>query len=289
MDDTDYKLLQKVRDVIDVFEARDHRIVQIGDNDSGRILKLNPLFLGDKEDCLNPKEVKNLLDFMLGRSAEGVYAKLLKSYGNAFKIENEQSNSYDYNSPQRQAVGGCECDYPYKKQNVFCAEIGSIIKTEYIADFGLIKVQCKNADVYIRAVPEYKKMDTSHAHDDVFGFQVIFDDRRFNEDLGSIVYTSDKKKRDYFASSESHGVPLHSKEIVKRIDTFVTDASADGFVTIEKEKIIVEARWEDIIHKREFVFTNSEIKITDYSNEGFEIKPQRDEYYSLGYGQLYLG
>ena len=130
-------------------------------------------------------------------------------------------------------------------------------------------------------------MDTSHAHEDVFGYQVITDNGRIYEDLGSIVYTSDREKRDYFASAQSHSVPLHMRSMVKRLDTFTTSASAIGKTVISDTTIIVQAEWDGIIHIRQFELAPDRITINDYSNEVFEIVELQNKYYSLGYGQLY--
>lgn len=284
-----WEMLSRGRQIIDVFEARDHRIVQIGDNDSGRILKLKPLFMEDKEDCLNPIEIKNLLDYLLGLDSDSQYAKLMESYNRQFKPMTGRVATTDKNESHKEFFCFNEIKEKIISTKTYRVDVklGEHIRTEYISDFGIIKIQCINADVYIRTIPKYEKMDTSHSHDDVFSYQVITDNGRINEDLGSIVYTSDKEKRNFYASAQSHSVPRHSVAMMKRTDTFVTKVNAIGRVIINDKKIILEARWDGIIHIRQFELSSNGMEISDYSNECFELQEMQNNCYSLGYGQLY--
>ncbi len=285
----DLEQLMNIRTVIDVFEARDHRIIQIGDNDSGRILKLNPLFWGVKEDCLNPMELKGMLDYVLKGNIESSYAKLLSSYH--LKIKNYEykliNNERFYLRIENQKKEDSLQEYLYKKTYLMKVELGEISRIAYISDFGLLKVICENADVYIRTVPEYERMNTAHAHDDVFSYQIITENERINEDLGSIVYTSDKVRRDFFAGAKIHGVPLHKKSMLKRFDTFDASTTATGNVLISNKIIVLRAEWDGIVHERKFEFDEKEIMITDFSNEMFDVQRRKNNLYSLGYGQLY--
>lgn len=276
--------LLKLKKILNVFEARDNRIIQIGDNDSGRVLKLIPQYIGEKEDCLNPIEVKGMLDYMISRTQSGTYSMLLESYHLENNLQAHKEDDH-FDDLDLQMVNDSE--YMYKKSWTINVRLGNIIRINKINDFGLIKVICEHADVYIRTVPDYKQMDTSHAHDDVFSYQIITDKQRIHEDLGSIVYTSDKAKREYYACARSHGIPEHSIAMVKRYDTFETSVSAVGYAYIEGRTISVEARWDGIVHKRVFILDTDKIQINDFSNEDFEVHELIDKYYSLGYGQLY--
>lgn len=280
----DIERLSDLKKILNVFEARDHRIIQIGDNDSGRVLKLNPIYIGEKEDCINPFEVKKMLDYMTSRTKSGAYSMLLDSYHLENNVQTHKDEEYFFDLDSQRVS---DFEYMHKKSQTIDIELGNIIRIDQIQDFGLIKVVCEQADVYIRTVPEYKIMDTSHAHDDVFSFQVITDNQRIHEDLGSIVYTSDKEARAYFASAKSHGIPSHSIAMVKRLDIFETSVSAIGRTNIENNIIAVEASWDGIIHRREFVLDIDNMQINDFSNEDFEVHEFTDRYYSLGYGQLY--
>lgn len=280
----DIERLSDLKKILNIFEARDHRIIQIGDNDSGRVLKLNPLYIGEKEDCLNPIEVKGMLDYMTSRTQSGTYSMLLESYHPENNVQARKDDDY-FDDLDPQMVNDSE--YMYKKSQTIDVGLGNIIRINKIHDFGLLKVKCEHADVYIRTVPDYKQMDTSHAHDDVFSYQIITDKQRIHEDLGSIVYTSDKAMREYYACARSHGIPEHSIAMVKRLDTFKTSVSVVGYAYIEGSTISVEARWDGIAHKRVFVLDIDKIQINDFSNEDFEVHEFTDKYYSLGYGQLY--
>jgi hypothetical protein len=286
----DWIFVRKIRDVINVFEAKDHRIVQIGDNDSGRILKVAPMFYGNKEDCLDPKEINSLLDCILQTKNNHVYTKLIETFHISFeesaycenKIIEKQDDSGTYDLIDRK----CR-ELKYVKGYYINTSIGKIKSYMVLRDFGLIKIECEDADIFIRSVPNYEKMDISHAHDDVFSFQIINGKERIEEDLGSIVYTADKEKRYFYASAKGHNVPVHSDHIVKRIDMFVTETDAVGKISIRDNSILVVAEWNDLVHIRKFELFVDGLKITDFSNEKFELNYRSDKYYSLGYGQLY--
>ncbi len=284
-------LLSKIRSVIDVFVARDNKIIQIGDNDSGRILKLNPIYDGNAENCLNVDEIKALLDYFLKQSNASTYGKLLGAFGISYDMDlyfvDERVAQKNINLPNN-FIQEHIYRLKYKKKHLTDAFLGRVQSSSYIWDFGLIKIQCEYADIYIRTVPLYEKMDASHAHDDVFSYQIINKECRIKEDLGSIVYTSDREKRDFFSSAEGHNVPIHSKNILNRTDTFTARASALGQIAINENIILVVAEWSGLVHAREFELFEEGIKVTDYSNEDFEINDFEDRYYSLGYGQLYM-
>lgn len=290
--ENEWSLLFKIRSIIDIFEARDNKIVQVGDNDSGRILKLNPLFIGSKENCIDPKEVKNLLDYLLFHSTDSQYGRILESYH--ISIADMRATRITQECNDNDSIGirnfckkeKCE-NVKFKNIHKVDVNLGEVKKIDLISDFGLIKIKCENADVYIRTVPKYERMDTSHVHDDVFSYQIIGSNFRINEDIGSIVYTSDRKKRNYFAGALGHNVPIHSKTIVKRIDTFVTETRAIGTVEIKDKNILVIAKWDNIVHLREFELSVGGMVVTDYSNEEFVLNEPENNYYSLGYGQLY--
>ena len=157
----------------------------------------------------------------------------------------------------------------------------------YLKDFGLIKLFNGETDIYIRTIPDYKKMDLSHAHDDVFSCQIIAKNSRVGEDLGSVVYTADKEMRNKLARNMYHNVPMHSKEILERRDVFDAKTVAVGNTVINDREIIISVQWEGILHTRKFVVEKNALKIYDYSNEKFQVNKVQDNFFSLGHGQLY--
>ena len=285
-----WQRLYKIRSVIDIFEARNGRIIQIGDNDSGRILKLYPNYYGNKENCLDPQEIKNLLDYLLKQKRENNYADLLSAFrNNNFPITD--SDSTTSNKATGEITDGDTMVFLGKELNQknweVKAALGSIRALYYLSDFGLVKIVCENADIFIRTVPKYYLMDVSHAHDDVFSFEIVFQDGRIGEDLGSVVYTSDKERRRLFSSSAAHDVPIHSIPILNRVGTFTAETEAIGKTMMQENTVKVEASWQGIIHIRKFKIENNTIKITDICNQPFQVQSPQDKYFSLGYGQLY--
>ncbi len=283
-------LLSKIRSVIDVFVARDNKIIQIGDNDSGRILKLNPIYDGNAENCLNVDEIKELLNYILYGISKNTYGVLLDSF--CLNIKNTyviNRISFDDDTSQREyySIINKMNGLSYVKRQVIPFEHSTPSSVVFLKDFGLIKYICNEVDIYIRSVPEYEKMDLSHAHDDVFSYQIIYDDKRIGEDLGSIVYTSNLEKRYFYSGALSHNVPLHIRSIINRRDVFASETCVIGKVLVRNDMVLIMAEWEGICHIRKFEIVSDGMVITDYSNEDYTLNTVDDVYFSLGYGQRY--
>lgn len=288
--DYEKKILAKALNVLGLFIDKKGCLIQIGDFDSGRVLKLSPQYIGNVENCLQVRDLQGLIDYNRGSIIDcNTYVCLLDSYGVVDLVENDFVKMELFSGIRHDTINFDYKNAKFKNRYKINIDVSCKIKEIYsLNEFGLIKLVLEEADVFIRCVPEYKKMDISHAHNDVFNYTIITSEGVIGGDLGSIVYTSDSKTRFYFAGHNSHNVPIHENEILHRRGLFDAETNAYGRYCLTNNKIIVFANWNgDIWHVREFEFHNTSITIYDYSNDEFKINITDDKYVSFGYGQLY--
>jgi len=285
------RYLVKMQAAMEVFTALDSNIVQVGDYDSGRVLKLEPVYKGDQENCLFSNEIKMGLNCIITGRGGCDYARLIKAYNvnniivqdNCEKLYETESNECDYT----EIINKVNSLQFKKKRKIVLEEKLDCFDSKYLKEFGLLKIVSDKVNIYIRLLPDFSQMDLSHAHDDVFSFQIIYVNKRKYEDLGSVVYTSDTVMRDLFAGVIAHNVPIHSSPMIKRKETFVAETRVTGKNVIKNNTIWIMACWDGIVHIRKFRINNRAIEIYDYSNEKFKVNMIDSNYYSLGYGQLY--
>lgn len=285
--------IEKMRDVADIFVAVDGKIVQIGDYDSGRVIKLQPVYRESMEDTLIVSEVSCLLNAVLFVNAKGNWAieAVVHSYLDNHAEGKKKDMQWNTSESTYEGKGPIAEKYesmPYKKyREIPLTGEWERFKCKNLKEFGLIKLSDDNEDIYIRTIPNYKRMELAHAHDDVFSYQIITKSRREGEDLGSIAYTSDIVTRMKLANSEYHNVPIHPGAIIRKSDYFISETSAEGEATIRDNVIEIVVHWNGICHVRKFVVEERCLKIFDYSDEFFDVSEVNDNFYSLGYGQLY--
>lgn len=295
-----FKLLEGMHGALKFFSGIDGNFIQIGDNDSGCVLKLCNYYSGDKENMLRVTFVLSLLKtFYNGEYNEYIRADIGSRFICAYMSPYRRHAGFDiscervFESPimsDQDKIEKLQKELVWQdniKYELDCDLIEK--KVQYLPNFGLIKVSFDKCEIYIRTIPNYSQMKIAHAHDDVFHFEIVFKDRRQFMDLGSIVYTSNLPLRHFFASAESHNVPCHKTSIMHRTDVFVVDTNATGETLLDKNgDIYIIVKWDGIVHMRGFRIRNNAIYIDDYSTEPFTYaKPRYYDAYSLGYGQLY--
>lgn len=286
--------LWEIVNTLKFFVAKDRRIIQIGDNDSGNVIKLSPTYIGDIEDTLDVTSTLELAQAFLGEVSNGsknsiqqhfVFSLLQKPLIHEEDSDRKRQND-DFTFHPYQLVETKYMEYQSREIYFFDSYQDSWI-IRFKKDFGLIKVLFNSFEIDIRTICDYSKTEIAHAHDDVFHFQFINEKVRTYEDLGSPVYTSNKKIRDFYVGVRSHNVPIHSATMFDRKGTFKAETDAKGMTYIKDNKIVISVQWKNIQHVRIFEILKDRLIVYDYSNDKFEINQLTDKYYSMGYGQLY--
>lgn len=295
-----FKLLEGMHGALKFFCGIDGNFIQIGDNDSGCVLKLCNYYDGDKENMLNATFVLSLLrSFCDGEYGKCMRADIGSKFIRAYMFPYKRHDGFDisceriFETPiisDQDKIERLQKELVWQNKKRYSLNCDLIKrKLQYLPNFGLIKVNFSDCEIYVRTIPDYSQMKIAHAHDDVFHFEIVFKNRRQFMDLGSIVYTSNLPLRYFFASAESHNVPCHKTPIIHRTDVFVGDTNAVGQTLLDKNgDIYIIVEWDDIVHMRGFKIRENAICIDDYSTEPFTYTEQHYyDTYSLGYGQLY--
>lgn len=273
------------------FVGKDKRIIQIGDNDSGSVIKLYPRYCFAKEDTLTADYVIDLMRYVLGdidavdKNFTSIFAySLVKDY-------NKNSGSVRPCEDSKCICGKKEkC---FEKENLkFYSKTEEVLSDFNIENatinieenFGFIKVSDKVYDIYIRILPMYKRMCLAHVHDDVFHYEIVTNCKRIHEDIGSYVYTSNIEKRMFYSGNQSHQVPIHKKAIIDRTGVFEAYTDVKGQNYIDKDCIEIMVLTDKYMHVRKFTFENEKMIIEDWSDEAFDLSKGIREH-SLGYGQ----
>lgn len=278
-------------DFLDLCIGKDSHIIQIGDNDSGSVIKLFTHYLENTEDTLHGYWVIELISALICPDVDinELTFAFVKSYG----VESR--------GVKTEKIVGCQFEKEFSIQNfsklryynVYEEHIDGLTNENLCVranrEFGLAKFFNENVEVYVRLAPNYSKMLTAHAHDDIFHYEIVYNHCRIHEDVGSILYTSDIDQRNFFSSGSAHQVPIHEKPIVERIQDFENSIKIERVQNyIGNSEAIIEVNTNNFVHIRKFTIGEENIKIEDWSDQRFIVNNWH-EYHSLGYGQLTKG
>lgn len=295
------RILKKMALILQSFRGIDGRMIQIGDNDSGSVLKLKCFYEGEKEDTLRVDSVYGLICRVIGEEKnETEIPSIINRFGDAYGLkketavltEEEKLQIQKLSSDDKQYLKNISRRFMYHKRECRLLPEEINLKAciiDFNKEFGFIKISAGNMELFIRTIPDYSQMELAHAHDDVFHWEVVSDHSRIRPDLGSIAYTSNPKARMFFASARSHNVPVHKTPIIKRSGIFAAETSAKGETYFDEDQISLIVYTENYVHMRTFVWKGNCMDIFDDSDDEFLYHKRKNERYSLGYGQLYEG
>ncbi|MBC5628721.1 heparinase II/III family protein [Clostridium sp. NSJ-6] len=286
--------------------------VQIGDNDSGRFLRITPYgvmnsFEEYKNKYINlDKYSKSSYDYRYWDEQDLNHSSFIKS-GNSFFNDD---NSYSFEdlivkSLKANKVINTSID----KENINCdresnieeygsfsftkinkIKLKSAIKLEEInicnyQNFGLIILKSKRFHMSLRYGVVNKKV-SGHYHLDMLNLTICNDGEELLYDAGSYTYSTDYVLRKEFRNELSHNIPI--VEGVSQGDIGKPfKLESDMVCSLEyysKTKLIAKAKFKDVEVVRKVEVLNEEIIITDYSNK--KILFNINEKKSNGYGKL---
>ncbi|MCI8418121.1 MAG: hypothetical protein HFI33_11635 [Lachnospiraceae bacterium] len=310
--ETLYKKLLGMYKFLHMIKKPNGRIVQIGDNDSGHIVRLNPVGQYINESSLFQYNInwKNFDDggkqfffqeelsvepciamfeafFGLKNTTDKISYKFYKSIIDRETLE-IVSDDIEFNIESREVRDITPSTLFFRKKSViqFAKSYDFSSKKILVSKcFGLIIVKQDDFFMAVRTVPEYKKMRLGHVHNDVLHFELSIGENEYFIDPGSYVYTGHRKWRDQFRSDVAHNIPVYKEKWIEIIDMFSSKAEVSGECFIFENRITVAAVSKRVIHVRCFTLHCDNLVVEDFSNEDFELKEEKDfRNYSLGYG-----
>lgn len=291
-------------------------ITQIGDNDSGRLIKLSPM--GDiipyklaykkyykfpynnqtkyyfDENILNHTNLLSLISALFEKD------NTLNKYELMFPLESNfiksLSNNYKFNSTNLiyNNVSFHKLDDTFLKYSkVTTFDFSNISEPlnkniEFINydKFGICLFKSKTLYLCISVDVTKNTKLFGHSHNDKLSFELIVDGKNIVFDPGTYVYTPFSLMRDKFRSTKSHNTIIVGKEEQNNFKgVFGLTNYARGYIIDKKDNYIkLFLEYKDIKHIREFNILKDKIIITDYCNKEFNTNFNKN-LYSNGYGK----
>ena len=274
-----------------------HEIVQIGDNDSGRLLKLTPIMTReDKED--NVLDHRTLLSAMNGL----FYSDDFKRGGEELPLEssivcsmakNKRFNGHtsvicieEYGS--KDVVKEV---YQYTKKYVlFQDDRDSLlegVQIHYYDQFGIVVLRGRR--VFLSMVIDTAKnaIYLGHTHNDKLSIEIMVDGKYITRDPGEYIYTASPAIRDQFRSTKAHNticVEECEQNIFNGIWGMKRRAKAD-LLYCTKNRIIAKVSYGSAECLRDIHLADNKIEVYDSCNKPFKVS-FKNKIYSDGYGKI---
>lgn len=264
------------------------KILQIGDNDSGRFLKISPAYEPHRmaEDTLCSKEVLALLNFVGSReeSGHGVggFARLFLNKRidpkEALKFENSLKKEIS-NELVRPIFFRSDISQKTKlkkaKEYRFFLPKDDDLSPFNFPQFGIYGWKGNRTQITVRCGHLNDELMGAHAHFDQLSVDLYLESI-FIQDPGSFVYTGDRTLRNFFRSPSAHFMPRLN------MDGFgLPEANEDIFryknlpigivLGFQKNSFWGQYEWESCLFQRKVTLEEGELIIADFCTEGFEL------------------
>ena len=305
------KIVEKsVRYLYDL-SGKSGRIPQIGDNDSGQVIKITPVInytvcseklekelkdfeqadMSLREDLLNvnPILAKGASFF----SGDTSYPKI-DGFEAEISLIKEISDNVSFGMCLAEStfvdVENYVPNEKYYKKTVFQGEELSLNGKGWIyyKDAGMLIYKSENAELFFNMGKKDNSRFTGHLHDDVLHCNITLNGKRLIEDPGTVTYTANKEVRDLFRSYKVHFVPVHDERADKYdVDVFSYERnSCCEIVGSTLTSVIVKYTFKDIIHYRKITVNTNTVEVEDFSNVVFEFEKRAEDLYSDNYGSI---
>jgi len=294
---------------------------QIGDNDSGRFIKVSVhgswLYTAEFEDKYSCK-LSNSNDRIwdedqLNQSAfiEGGYAlfnktsntlqpeaKIMSDLASNFKIDLTKLNS----SGPPHVIKEFDVSesinfkaYKYKQTKTFRIDTSvdlDSLHCKYFSDFQLAVI--KNGEFYLALVGASKSKQHhswGHTHNDKLSVELFANGTNLLVDPGSYCYTPNPETRNKYRSVASHStISFDGQEQNRTLPgSFATfnlrRETKFRLIKLSATEIIAEVKYRDFIHVRHIEITKSGVTVSDYANKEFKQHWNTGAPYSVGYGK----
>ena len=270
--------------------------VQIGDNDSGRLIKLTPSGDADKDNVINHSGLLSSMGGFFRKSVFDQYSERFpleaslirglsgnislkgKKYEQKIRCENRQK--YDFNQ------------YQYSEETVLFEdhEMNNLLTgltVQYFEKFGVLIFRSER--VFFSLVIDTTRHTslTGHTHNDKLSIELMVDGNYIARDPGGYVYTAAPEIRNIFRGTKAHNT-IYVKGIEQNSFNGVFGMKKQSkayLLECTREKVAARENYAGIDHIREILFTESKIKVKDYANKPFSVD-FRNSFYSTGYGKM---
>lgn len=288
-------------------------ILQIGDNDSGHLLKLQMpgkwVEISDimdtylyppakahedkkvfKESLLNASSALYALGAIIGQHDSQCESSLIRSISKSRFILGHQHIQSNIQNGVNNYFSKSEfetIDIKFRQKTVLDVKIKDALSLKYYPNFGLVIFIAGDFRLYFRAPVNLLDGKRGHNHNDFLHFEYSKDSMNYFSDQGSYIYTASLTKRNLFRGTRAHNVPWHGVEQSPLLSFFKMGTPQRGSVLeLKKNYIRTSLSYNQIYHIRSIEITNDKIIILDESTHPFSYKCEENKMQSCGYGVI---
>jgi hypothetical protein len=154
-------------------------------------------------------------------------------------------------------------------------------------EFGLFCYKSDIINFYIYGGRKNKSGINSHIHNDKLHFEFSIKDKEFFCDPGTGVYTSNSEWREMFRGYKMHNVPDYGFGLDKEKSIFsMEEKSHCELVNLDKNTISLLLSTDTIRHLRKVTINEKSLIIEDHGTHNFDVNLEGTEYFSNGYGKV---
>ncbi len=288
-------IFNKIYDFLILVRKDNGTMIQVGDNDSGRVIK--PIIRTiesyvNKNDKLEENDL--LIDNVLVM-ATALFNEPIAMHQSKYKLEysfikslkkfpvinKKESNLFAFEIIEQDINLN---DFHFKNT----IEIESCFekpKLRISKDFGIAVFESSGNKLFVRIHYNTKDKLLAHAHDDVLHFEIFHHGETLFFDPGSYTYTPIIELRNLYRGRSYHNVPHYGDEVFEYPSPFKVETKFQGeIIKASDNELGVLFEYKDVRHYRHFNIQNNKIIINDYGNKKFNISVN-NIYESIGYGK----
>lgn len=300
-------------------------VAQIGDNDSGRFVKLTPS--GSIFNDVELKDYLNLIDKKFDsrdyfnennlecrNTLSSAYSLIaieeLSEYKNLYPLEYSfiksltgeniiKLKSADYkNTEDITSELKINFDNYFSKETVIknlsnvSLKVG--LKFRFYPESGIVVYKSDALHMIIYATPPGQNGIGGHTHLDKGNIELFLNGKEIFSDPGSYLYTSNSEMRNKFRALEAHnGIIIKDENIMSKlrnslkINPFMLNLKYTvEFIEVNSSHLFLKIKYEYFEHMREIIINDDSIMVKDFCSVDFEQNFNKFEYFSDGYGKL---
>lgn len=277
-----------------------NEIIQVGDNDNGRLIKLSPVrVFGEGQELENTLDHRTLLSLMDGLFRNDKFAR----YGSIFPLESSfvravsdsvilSGKIYDTTLVNYGKYEEIPARYQYSKRTILYnnptgKSLLEGMRIRYFSKFGLVLFRSKT--MFLSMVIDTAKyaVYTGHTHNDKLSIELMVEGEDITRDSGTYVYTALPVLRDKFRSVNAHNtIHVEGQEQNLFSGTFGMEKRSEvQLLYCCRDCLMAKARYGNVEHIRKVLFDDCRITVIDYGTCPFTVS-FGNKIYSTGYGDI---
>ncbi len=206
------------------------RVAQIGDNDSGRFLRLLPALREGREDSLDHRNLVATIDAIVGGDApSGTDGSLMQALLGRARLPMDPSTDAAARDVRvgddavfNELAGHArDATNDHRRTVTIAVDGGGLLDgLEQVAypDFGFWLFRSQRLWLGVRCGPIGQQGNGGHAHNDQLGIELSIDGTDWLRDPGTYIYTAAPEQRNAYRAAAAHTGPSYADREPARLD-----------------------------------------------------------------------